>query len=55
MDDKNPEDVDTDAIDHAYDAFRYGLMSRPQIANNYFWQTDNRSNEQIVVNKMIGY
>lgn len=24
-----PEDVDTDAEDHAYDALRYGLMSRP--------------------------
>ena len=25
----NPEDVDTDAEDHAYDALRYGCMSRP--------------------------
>lgn len=25
----NPEDVDTDAEDHAYDALRYGVMSRP--------------------------
>ena len=28
-DDKNPEDVDTHAEDHAYDALRYGCMSRP--------------------------
>ena len=28
-DDKNPEDVDTNAEDHAYDALRYGCMSRP--------------------------
>ena len=29
IDDKNPEDVDTNAEDHAYDALRYGCMSRP--------------------------
>lgn len=29
IDKNNPEDVDTDAEDHAYDALRYGLMSRP--------------------------
>jgi hypothetical protein len=29
MDKSNPEDVDTEAEDHAYDALRYGLMSRP--------------------------
>ena len=28
-DNKNPEDVDTNAEDHAYDALRYGCMSRP--------------------------
>jgi len=28
-DDKNPEDVDTNAEDHAYDTLRYGCMSRP--------------------------
>jgi hypothetical protein len=28
-DDKNPEDVDTTSEDHAYDALRYGCMSRP--------------------------
>ena len=29
LDKNNPEDVDTDAEDHAYDALRYGCMSRP--------------------------
>lgn len=33
VDDNDPEDVDTDAKDHAYDALRYGLMSRPDFAN----------------------
>lgn len=28
-DERHPEDIDTDAEDHAYDAFRYGVMSRP--------------------------
>lgn len=55
IDDNNPEDVDTDAIDHAYDAFRYGLMSRPQIANNYLWRADSNINEHVIVNKMVGY
>jgi hypothetical protein len=38
IDDKNPEDVDTTAEDHAYDALRYGCMSRPthpKFANRY--------------------
>ena len=30
----NPEDVDTHAEDHAYDALRYGIMSRPVHPNN---------------------
>ena len=29
VDKNNPEDVDTHAEDHAYDALRYGCMSRP--------------------------
>ena len=30
LDRKNPEDVDTKAEDHLYDALRYGIMSRPR-------------------------
>jgi len=33
LDTKNPEDVDTHAADHAYDALRYLIMSRPRINN----------------------
>ena len=29
LDDNNPEDINTDVEDHAYDALRYGCMSRP--------------------------
>ena len=30
LDKKNPEDVDTHAEDHLYDALRYGVMTRPR-------------------------
>ena len=33
LDKTNPEDVDTHAQDHAYDALRYLIMSRPRIAD----------------------
>lgn len=33
IDKDNPEDVDTDAEDHIYDALRYGCMSRPTNSN----------------------
>ena len=31
----NPEDVDTHASDHAYDALRYMIMSRPRVLNPF--------------------
>ena len=31
----NPEDVDTKAADHAYDALRYMIMSRPKLDHPY--------------------
>ena len=33
LDKNNPEDVDTHAPDHAYDALRYLIMSRPRITD----------------------
>jgi hypothetical protein len=30
LDKRNPEDIDTKAEDHLYDAIRYGIMSRPR-------------------------
>ena len=39
VDKNNPEDVDTNVEDHAYDALRYGAMSRPLHPNAY----DNES------------
>ena len=35
IDKNNPEDVDTDAEDHAYDALRYGVMSRSIHPHSY--------------------
>lgn len=58
IDDKNPEDVNTDVQDHAYDALRYLLSSRPNIGNDYAWRTDNGgygSNGNIVVSSTFGY
>jgi hypothetical protein len=50
----NPEDVDTDGDDHSYDAFRYGLMSRPKVYNNYNW-SNQQSETPIVSNITFGY
>jgi len=35
LDKSNPEDVDTKASDHAYDALRYLIMARPRINDTY--------------------
>lgn len=35
VDPKKPEDVDTKANDHAYDALRYGIMSRPRKESSF--------------------
>ena len=37
LDKRNPEDIDTKAEDHIYDALRYGIMSRPRFTpfDNY--------------------
>ena len=35
LDKNNPEDVDTHAPDHAYDALRYLIMSRPRMSDPY--------------------
>ena len=35
LDKSNPEDVDTHAPDHAYDALRYLIMARPRVNDTY--------------------
>ena len=45
LDKSNPEDVDTHAPDHAYDALRYLVMSRPKV-NDIFSQFRSMRMEQ---------
>ena len=53
-DQNKPEDVDTDAEDHAADEWRYACMSRPWISssntsepkNKDRWDTDDEENEE---------
>ena len=40
LDKKNPEDVDTKAEDHLYDALRYGVMTRPRSRNIWDYTPD---------------
>ena len=56
LDKSNPEDVDTHAPDHAYDALRYLIMSRPKV-NDVFSQFKNMRMEQAYtpVDKEFGY
>jgi hypothetical protein len=54
-DDKNPEDVDTNAEDHAYDALRYGCMSRPMHPKYAQRFKPIFSNEFDAADKKFGY
>jgi hypothetical protein len=50
LDDKKPEDVDTDAEDHVYDESRYGMMSRPITPES---RKPDDSPVQKVINRII--
>jgi hypothetical protein len=56
LDRSNPEDVDTHAPDHAYDALRYLIMSRPKV-NDIFNQFRHMRMEQAYtpVDSEFGY
>jgi len=56
LDKSNPEDVDTHAPDHAYDALRYLIMSRPKV-NDVFSQFKHMRMEQAYtpIDKEFGY
>ena len=56
LDRSNPEDVDTHAPDHAYDALRYLIMSRPKV-NDIFSQFRHMRMEQAYtpVDSEFGY
>lgn len=55
LDKKTLEDVDTDAEDHAYDALRYGLASRPMIPKSQFMQQTMPTNSWQPVDPVFGY
>jgi hypothetical protein len=54
LDKKNPEDVDTNAEDHLYDALRYGIMTRPRSSLWDYNPATQRSGFQISDSK-FGY
>ena len=57
LDDSNPEDINTHVEDHAYDALRYGCMSRPMhtsYANKTFGNS-NRTTNFVPSDKIFGY
>ena len=54
LDKRNPEDVDTNAEDHLYDALRYGIMTRPRSSLWDFNPATQRSGFQ-VADPTFGY
>ena len=54
LDKNNPEDVDTKAEDHLYDALRYGIMTRPRSSIFDFDASTQRSGFQVSDNT-FGY
>ena len=55
LDDNNPEDINTNVEDHAYDALRYGCMSRP-IHTSYANKFNRTPRPQFQpVDRMFGY
>lgn len=53
LDKKNPEDVDTKAEDHLYDAIRYGLMTRPLRVLEASTRPQQR--RPVVLDRVVGY
>ena len=55
LDKKNPEDVDTRAEDHLYDALRYGIMSRPRFSIFDYDPMGRPSSSMPVADSTFGY
>ena len=55
LDKKNPEDVDTRAEDHLYDALRYGIMSRPRFSIFDYDPHGRPSSSMPVADSTFGY
>ena len=54
LDKNNPEDVDTHAEDHLYDALRYGIMTRPR-SSLFDFDPNNHSTGFQVSDATFGY
>lgn len=54
LDQNNKEDVDTTADDHAYDALRYGVMSRPRIEDPFMRMMRFKSAEYVPFDAEFG-
>lgn len=55
VDETNPEDVDTKANDHAWDALRYALMSRPSIALGWDdWLNKAHREKPVIIDEWFG-
>ena len=55
LDKKNPEDIDTKAEDHLYDAMRYGIMSRPRFSIFDYDPMGRPSGSMPVADSTFGY
>ena len=55
LDKNNREDVDTKAEDHAYDALRYGVMSRPRVEDPYLRMMNFRNRAPDIFDNSFGY
>jgi hypothetical protein len=55
LDKKNPEDVDTKAEDHLYDALRYGIMSRPRFSIWDFDPSNSPTSQFVPSDSTFGY
>lgn len=54
LDKNNPEDVDTNAEDHLYDALRYGIMSRPK-SSLWDYNPATHGSSYKVIDEKFGY
>ena len=55
LDPKDKEDVDTKAEDHAYDAIRYGVMSRPRMQDRFLRATQFKQQRYVPFDNEFGY
>lgn len=56
VDETDPEDVDTTADDHAWDALMYAIMSRPNLASGYDeWLAKESNPKPVIINNTFGY